>query len=496
MSIKNSEKHARSAAERKAINLRESAPIASGLHIPNSAQNPRFPQEVLEGTALQYLVNSAVGHVEMYISYIAATGFAATSSILGRAVWIEGGAKPIYPNAYYLLIGPTGKSRKSTVRDILVDIVREADKRVQEKFSDGEGEKQYPDILFQTTISTTEGFIHHMRTKETRTATRTVSSKDEKTGQTTKESEKYLKEIEIYPKLPEFEGIRLLLHIDEIRSLFAKRKQQSSEGIISTIVEAYSMPIEMQNTSKTASQTAEYPSTTIFGLSTQEWYEKGVRLEDIFGGMANRFWYYLPDVEDYEKVPISEGPDPQWLNRFLNHLFNIRYEFHGKHQKFMFDVESAKLITDAYYKHHDELDNPNADEMFRAICAREPDAIKKLSLMFALLDTQRNQGDMVVRRVHVEKAMKVVMYLRQSAMKLYGTLAVDEDAEHEERIMRTLRRKDGSVKHTDLRRAINFYTMSSERFNRALSALVLSGRIEAEKVGEGTKSATIYHACD
>ena len=421
---------------------------------------PAFPVEVMNESALAHYVNAFDSRNEICYPYHFASAISQISSVMGRAVWITGQPKPLYPNVYCVLLGDTAVARKSTAKELAVDHLQMV-----------EMHDEYPDVESISSIATSEGLVHQLRTHEKRQAQRTVENED---GD--KDTENYEKELSLYPNLPEFEGVRLFIHIDEMRSVFTKRRQQSSEGIISTITEAYSMPRRLQNTSKNASQRAEFPCVTLLGCTTKAWFEKGIRTEDIEGGFANRFMYFSHERMPY--VPEAEPLLDEDLRAWSEFLVSLRMQWAGKHQKFTLSGEVSARKNDAYCKDMDRLYKSD-DALLRAASARHQEHVHKLALIFTLTDTDIGNTEVGIEQWM--KAEKVGEYLLKSNMSLFSGIVVDSTAQNEQRILEVLKRKGNTTSKRELRRSFNPSTMSADAFTKALDALEKAGSIEMQK---------------
>ena len=432
---------------------------------------PTFPHEVMFGGAMEHYYEAYYDRNEICPSYQFASAIIQVGAIMGRSVWIVGMPKPLYPNVYAMLLGKTAAPRKSTARQFAVEHAKSV-KLIDEN----------PPLQVISSVATTEGLVHQLRTKEMRQAQRTVEGEDG-----AKDTEQYLKEIVVYPDLPEFEGVRMLIHIDEMMSMFTKRQQQSSSGIIATLTELYSMPLDIQNTSKTASELAEYPCVSILGCSTQEWFGQGIRTSDIIGGWANRWQYYSG-----EKMPpksYAEELDGRHLARWNEHLVSLRQQFEGTHQRFTMTDEVRERKHNAYIEEHDRLwDSDN--ELANAASARQQDHVHKLALIFTLMDTP--VGNTVVGEEQWEKAETVGQYLLESNLQLFGAIATDAIAENENKILAVLEKKGNEANKRDIRRAINSNMMSADAFNKALDALEKAGHVELIPSGRKTIVTRIF----
>ena len=450
--------------------------------ISANAELPPFPVDVMDGGAME-LYRSAfgefqevdgkrvwVGRNEMNFPYMFASAIVQVGAVMGRSVWVEGMPSPLYPNVYVMLIGKTAAPRKSTAMGMAV-------KHAKGVVLDGE----HP-LQVISSVSTAEGLVHQLRTSEMRRVEQDVE--DEQTGEMVKQSvyvEKHL-----YDNLGQFEGIRLLIQIDEILSTFSKRQQQSSAGIIAMLTELYSMPEDVRNTSKTAGEIAEYPCVSTIGCSTEAWFGKGIRTEDILGGFANRQMYFSA-VKPPKPIAFAEPPDARYIARWNEHLVALRMEFQN-HQKFTLSDEVRQAMSEAYAADFERMWE-SEDDLINAASARSWEHILKLALIFTLTDTP--VGNTIVGIKQYRKAEAVGAYLTDSNLHLFSNIVSDRDAEMEQKILSVLNDKFGGVApKRELRRSISARSWPSKRYNSAIDALEQAEQIA--QVVDDNGSVRVY----
>ena len=425
-----------------------------------------FPPEVMEDCKFfTHYVSAHVGRNEICPAYLFAMGITQVGSLLGRSVWIEGQPQPLYPNIYALMLGKSTVSRKSTSKDMCVSQLG----KVEENGI-------APPLAMTSAVSTPEGLIDMLRTEEVLSMQR--RDEDEEGN---KRTVHYKERVEVYDQLAEFEGVRLLLHIDEIRSLFTKRQQRSSAGTIAALTEGYNCPTRMNVPSKTSNQTAMYPTINILGCTTMSWFENGIRTEDIHGGFANRFMFFTH--EPMPPVPFAESADAEFLRLWLGHLQDVRSHYEGKHQKFTLGESVREASAELYVTDLNRL-RMQDDEIILSASARIREQIMKLALIFTVLEN--DVGDTIVSQSSWEKAVKVGDYLVEVNAHLFGSLVKNERAEDEQRILDALARRDNKATRREIRQSINSKTMDSRSMNDAIDSMLTSEVLLAVKDGRKT----------
>ena len=420
---------------------------------------PEFPKWVMDGGFLGDVREAYAGRNEVCLPFQFASVITTLGAVMGRSVFLEG-TFPIYPNIYSVLLGDTSISRKSTAKDFCMEHMRAA------MPDDGS-----PEIRMNTSVDTGEGIVNVLATH----AAVTLGSTDDEGAPIEWDV------LDGFGALPDFEGIRLAIFQDEMRALFNKRTMKSN-SLVARLTEAYSTPSEMSNRSKTASQLAKYPTVSLMGCSTLSWFEKGLVTEDIEGGFANRFMYFLHEQMPY--VAFPEPIDGSKMSGFLNHISELRKNWVDTHHKFTISEAIKQRFAEIYTAMMDELKS-NKDVVKNAAVARWQTHLMKLALIFQLLDGK--VGEDAVTMESWMKAEAVSGYLTEVNQHVFSNIVSDELAEGERRVLNVIEKK-GIVTRREIGRAINPHTMSAEAVTRALEQLV-----KAEKVKPNDGGRTIRY---
>ena len=423
---------------------------------------PPFPSAALNGSMFAIYQEAYSGRNEICPAYVFASAITQVGAVMGRSVFLDW-SPPLYPNVFTMLIGNTSIARKSTTRYFAVEHLNDLPL----------GEE--PALQLLSSVDSAEGITHSLRTQELRRISRNVPSDDgDETSITSVETR------DIYEELPQFEGLRALYHLDEIKALFDKRMQVATRGIVSRLTEAYSMPPKLENTSKHFAEVAEYPCVSVLACSTESWLEKSLQLDDIEGGFANRFMFFL-----HELMPPIATPKPldaKALGSWQSFLTDLRKHYRGTHQKFTLALHVVHARNAAYAAERQRLVDANPLEA--AVSARIEEQTMKLSLLFALADNAH--GDTEVKMRHWEAAQQVGRYLLGCNLKLFGLITVDVKAQNEGRILSALERLGNTATRRDIRRHISRTVLSADDFNRSFDALCLDETIVASKDGRKT----------
>lgn len=247
-----------------------------------------FPMEAFDGYFYDYLM-AYRGNNEVCPAYHFAGLLSVVGATLGRAVFLEG-VHPIYPIFYQALIGKTTIARKSTALNLATRLIASVD----------------GDVAMIDNISSAEGLVDIFATDG--------EDPIDTSG---------------------FEGLRGLIYYDELKNLFIKGKQKVTESITTKLTQLYNGEDQLSNNTRQNRTVAKYPTAGLIGCSTYAWLESGISIDDIVGGFANRFVFYLH--EQQELIPKVSPAHVNKLESVRERITAIRNEWQGRHQKFIFD---------------------------------------------------------------------------------------------------------------------------------------------------------------
>ncbi len=178
----------------------------------------------------------------------------------GRSVVLHCG-RPVYLNAYAILVGPTG-DRKSTAAQLALDLLA----------------RVAPQALLLNGVGSQEGLMERMACAES-------------------------------------SGGRTLWYVDEMASLLKKARRESSGGLIEFITEIFHCPDFKTHATRSKSIHLQSPTLSILAGSTPTWLEAALQQDDILGGFANRFVYVTGHAKPDNAMPSR--PDPQAMERLV-----------------------------------------------------------------------------------------------------------------------------------------------------------------------------------
>lgn len=409
------------------------------IDVLDKAPAPQFPDNdsIFYGH-FKHFLDAYWNRNEICRPYLLAGALSEVGVILGRRACVSIGRTPtkryrIYPNFYSCLVGDTNITRKSTwLNQVKYDLFENDDEK---------------DILMLDSVASAEGLVEAM------------SYRDD--GST----------IEIRDGDFE-EGRRVLLHPDEIKSLFLVARRSSTNTIIPKITEAYHCPRYMSVQTRQNACKAWYPVLNIFGATTGEWLQDSVTISDLHGGFINRFCYWI-----YEFVcskPEPKDPRDVPLEKWYNALERLR-DSSNHIRNFVLSPEAWEIYESDYDQHRIEQWR-NKDSIETSAAARKMVHTFKIALVFSAVSNKID--DNKISEDAYTTARTVSEYLSESSAYLFGTAGASEAVKQEQIILEKLGELNNRCKRRDLQRKIGVSHMDSETFNRRLDALCVAGVID------------------
>ena len=378
----------------------------------------QFPESAFGDDIFYDYQSISEGIDEVCPAYNFASLLGAITAVIGHRVYVSGGKTPLFPTFFQCLVGTTTYAWKSPTLSATTNLIRNSDEEVK---------------LIEN-INSAEGLVEDFQTAR---------------HQYDEEENKY--EMEWLDGWGEFinedkEGIRAFIHIDEMRTLFSKRVQASSKGIMTRINGLFSGVADMQSNARSNRLVAHYPTAGLMGLSTQQWLEEDIDYSDIDGGFINRFVFYLH--EKMPATPFPEEPDADKLQFIHDSIGAVRTKF-KRLTRFEFDEHTKKAFTKVYLEDHEKHD-PEDFSVENLISRRLLIYAKKLSLVFALIDPKQTEPEICLP--HWERAFEIYEYWRAVSIKLLNNLAANQKASQEKMLLEKLNELGNNCKKRDLQR--------------------------------------------
>ncbi len=379
-----------------------------------------------------------------------------TGALMARRWYVQLG-QPLYGPHYTILVGPSGISRKSTVKNYAQKLLNEVtDYHLRSMSAHGSG----------------EGLIESL-------ATAGMGDADE------------LKTVKAAMALGDFTTLRTLnldqrrlqVFEDELSSVLKKGKAEHST-LHQTFMEGYGCPETMSVTTRSKSSVHVYhPILGILACSTPDRIKHDAEIVSWTDGLFNRFVAGYSPARPAGSLALSDEPDPDRWGRVVATLRTIyRESLEGRSERLYLDPTAEEMWAELSRKHEAELHQRN--DIQRGAIARVTEHCMRYALIIAVLDYYGNEknkmlientGDKgrageqkvvpiadnpehwpvfdpqdwkVLRKVplritaeHLELAYELSLYVKATTLRLVGTLTAGNRNDVQDRIIAALTRR-------------------------------------------------------
>jgi hypothetical protein len=278
-------------------------------------------------------------------------------------------------NLFGLVIGNTGRGRKGTGGDVVVDIVGYADPYWEKHC-------RSPNLV------SGEGVIDALRDP----VLKYLPVKNGAPG-----------EFETHVIEPGVDDKRLLIVCPEfVAALHAGRRESST--LSQTLREAWDGKT-LRTMAKNSARVATDPHLSIIGHVTRQELLRATREADVFGGLFNRFIFVLSDRA--RELPHGGdlddlGPLPDTVRRCVEHARTV--------QRMTRSTEANRLREEEYHR----LTTVHGPEVIRAVLSRGEAQVLRLSMVMALM-----AGRATIEREDLEAALDFWRYSEASARGVF-----------------------------------------------------------------------------
>jgi hypothetical protein len=331
---------------------------------------PPFPPNVWRGVFKQYreLVQDREGSdVFDFIAFAAAVGIR-----LGRRAYLPY-ERPLYPNLYAVLYGPTTMTRKTSAARRACHLVLGTDSEVE----------------LLTEISSAEGLIERLGG----------------------------------PPTADPKPRRVIVVLEEFLGLLTKSRQERSNKIASVVTQLYDCPDKYTLPTRQVPILAVKPTLGIIGCTTKEWLERGLGHEDIMGGFANRFAYATGAPRPLNPLPAL--PDEALADK-IRLSISVAEEHLPDHHRIGLSPAARKIWEAFYYDWHDRQ---WPSETLAIMVRRVLEHILKVALIFAALEQAQE-----VTSAMMEAAIAFGEYEAVCVTSLFTGFREEHDAKIEAKI--------------------------------------------------------------
>ena len=392
-----------------------------------------FPQEAWRGLFETYR-QAQEGTTEAPDHYHFAVFKTITGAIIGRSCYLWNG-RYLYPNFFTVLIGPTKRSRKTTAKSRGEALLADTD----------------PLVIILRGLATSEGMLGRLQVPEA----------EELDGLPEIEQQRAM-------SVSKHEGYRMLVVCNEFASLLKKAKRESSSGLIQVLTDAYDCQDSLDNPTRLSPLSARKPFVSMIGLSTKEWLEANLDVDDIHGGFVNRNTFYLwtPTQPLYNPNKVLESP----LNEIKRRLHEIRKSRKGMHVEYTFSDASDALLKEWYdNNYYTEYDS----DIVSAASQRIDENVRKLALLYAVLEN--NPDNIEIHADQLQAAIAVGKYWEATVMEIFGKFGTSRATRSEIKILELLSRK--SITKRDLHQSLSG-SITAKQLDESLRHLLSVERVK------------------
>lgn len=349
----------------------------------------------------------------VYHFFVGATVLGAST---GRGVWFNKGYYRVYPNMQVLLVGPTGRVRKTSAINLGVAILRKLGNNIV-------SEKTTPEAL--------------------------VDSLDSEP--------------------PMVDG-KILVRRDSIATLVAPElavligKQKYNEGMIALLTALFDSPDEWTYRTRGKGEVKlKNVTLAMLGASTPDWLVTAIPQDAFGGGFMSRLLFIVQGFTE-RCYPIPEPP-PRY-DALVGELQQITSAASGEVK---LSAEGLGWYTTWYAASRKDLPE---DEKMAGYHERKPDHILRLAMVLALSEQRP-----VIGVEQLVRASRILAFLEEEMLGTFKWLGMKPIGQDQERVVRTLRAAGGKLEHAVLLRKL-IYFMNVVQFNNAIRILTESRIIQ------------------
>lgn len=369
--------------------------------------------------------------------------FTVLSTLLTGAVRLPMSFGTMRPNLWFMILGDTTLTRKSTAMDMATDMLEEVD---------------------QDALLATDGSIEGLLTQlSTRPGRPSLFLRDEITGlvDSVNKKEYYAGMLETFTKL--YDGKR-------------QRRMLRKEDI------------DIRD-----------PNFIFFGGGIKSRMEELLTYNHVNSGFIPRFCFVSAKTDTTKLKPM--GPptekDKTFYNKFVVRLIQLhKHYWHSRDEEGNRKIWEVQLTDDAWYYYNqfeyrmieDVVESPQKD-VYTPVMARLANSGLKVAMLLAAIDPGNTNGDVVVSTSHLFRAFYFIEQWREHAIDLISNIGSDEDEKRISQIMNMIYAKPGITK-TELMRTSKFRPQQMEA---VLETLRQREMIHTSKDNDGRLHARPLH---
>lgn len=352
-------------------------------------------------------------------------GAAVLGAGLKRAVWFSKGYYRVWPCSQVLLIGPTGRVRKTSAINLGLKLLGAL------------------------------GDINIIRDKTTPEAL-----------------------VDSLYQPPVVEG-KVLMAADAMAVVAAPElavllgKQKYNEGMISILTSLFDCPDDWDyKTKNSGKMKLRNVTVTMLGASTPDWLVTAIPQDAFGGGFMSRLLFVVQTNTD-RCYPIP-APPPNY-DSLLEELVELRARLKGE---FKITPEALDWYSQWYAASRGDVPE---DEKMAGYHERKPDHMIRIAMLIAA-----SQGSLSLNTESMVRASRILAYLEKEMLYTFKWLGMKPIGQDQERVVRTLRAMGGTATHGELLARL-LYFMNAPQFKNAIMTLRESNVIREKATPEETR---------
>ena len=375
-----------------------------------------FPESAWTGLFAQWREITAPC-TEAPLEYLWASCLVTVGLALHRNVRIEN-PRPLYPNSYNLLLGPTGDDRKSTALWLVELGLEHA----------GCGDEV--DIL---------------------------------KGIQSAES--------IYTSLARQEGAKSLAYCDEFRSLLSVSQRKGTQDIIPRLGSLYYCPArDVLNRADESKKTeVRYPFFSLIGATPREYISDLLSAQHVDGGFLNRFLVITGKVREWK--PIAQPPSG-W-ERFTKPLQKMQKHYQAEPCRLEWTAESVSLWTEFYKTWKTKRQMWSAKE--QKLTARIDEHVLKLAMVYSAIERQHT-----ITVKALATAITIGEWLQSTALSAFSDVGHDSFSKAEKVVLDIVKTR-GKITRRYLQQWVHKKGINGEFLARVIISLTKNGQVQERK---------------
>lgn len=271
---------------------------------------------------------------------------------------------------------------------------------------------------------------------------------------------------------------RVLQMADEYSTQLMKARSEGGGPVIQAILSLWQGSAQ-GSISKSGGWDLTGKHLSIASATTKVYLHTHMRREDVMGGYANRFTYWLGFRHQARKVYITQDPDANVVHEFCDALRAMDDSLgnHGPAPTVLVQPTADASRLARSWMENFEKELTEMDEMQNLVTNRIPSHIARIAILFALLDHNPQITQTTMRR-----AIEVGEYLKRSVWHVYKDFGESGQAAAAKWIMQKIQDNEGKFNKRDLRQRVpNRFTTD---YTKAITDLQRQGVLLEESQGK------------